>query len=93
MKNTKFTAGPWILDKHDVIRTQLKNDSYTTIVLAENIHGNTGNAALIAAAPEMYEALEFILQDGVIDALEITSVGKKAISKILRTLAKARGES
>lgn len=71
MKNNKHTPGPWKIFKgtrNDVLLTRVeRKDRFHGIVneanlpLAEIILGSTdANATLIAAAPEMLEALEMI---------------------------------
>ena len=65
-----------------------------------NIHDDEGkldmetalaNAALIAAAPEMYEMLERILEDVHWDLIAVTDRGS-TFCAIVQLLAKARGE-
>ena len=73
MKNNKHTPGPWKIFKgtrNDVLLTRVeRKDRFHGIVneanlpLAEIILGSTdANARLIAAAPEMLEALEIAVK-------------------------------
>ena len=88
MSEAKFTKSPWrvngdwmIVDSTDRLIAQFEplNDELS--------NGNTkesfANAALIAAAPEMY---------GVLSALLPQLAGSPAALKVNRILAKARGE-
>lgn len=90
MSEAKFTKGPWrvngdwmIVDSTDRLIAQFEplNDELS--------NGNTkesfGNAALIAAAPEMYEMLSALMKKE--DSLTPTAA---AIGWLLK---KARGES
>lgn len=90
--DTKFTKGPWAV---------AKNSSYFDIGADYNhIHNGLGehvcigvmadqeaNAHLIAAAPEMYEAL-----DDVVKQITSADIHGIDIELIIELLAKARGE-
>jgi len=92
---SEFTPGPW--RKGDVGELMLKN-KYREIISDDRkiglVYGiidqdNNANANLIAAAPEMYAALEMVLNqswDGPIDAEHY------ARKQAAAALAKARGE-
>jgi len=65
--NTKFTKGPWfaeqIIERDDVFLDICAEDS--SVVSDVGVNGATeeqrrANAALIASAPELYEALEVL---------------------------------
>lgn len=72
MSNEKFTPGPWNVFDNGLIFVQPPPDSGTLVIAGcgtsfigdggeqaqWQIDRNRANAALIAAAPEMYEALE-----------------------------------
>lgn len=100
--NEKFTPAPWIymdgdsFEKDTVITTEDRIDNGTIPICEMDtcFTGSIGdeqeaNAALIAAAPEMYEMLDEI-SDGLLDA---GGFGNCALAKrIEQLLAKARGE-
>ena len=90
MNDTKFTPGPW--------RFEVDGDTnYAKIFCSSNPHdgdnlrGYCGkhNAHLIAAAPELYEALNDLLNDCInFDGGKLTDI---FMVKASRALAKARG--
>ena len=91
--STKFTEGPWkahnrgpVFTKEDVYEIHWSEDGEC---VAEIVHGEA-DANLIAAAPELYEALkemeEFVDMECGIGAF--SSSCKSAV----KALAKARGE-
>jgi hypothetical protein len=112
MTETKFTPGPWHQSHrecHDEgYRTQVypANDPDNTIATLHwhSVKITSGfttdreaNAHLIAAAPELYEALELALD---LDENELVDFAKYGLTKDLditkkyrAALAKARGES
>ena len=92
----KFTPGPWSIEKSEYpdgagycyINAKDKNIGGDVIVF-QGIN-NMANAALIAAAPEMYALLSNILNDLETDG--IISLNDNAANDIQMLLAKARGE-
>lgn len=99
MSKPKFTPGPWRVNYSDIQAKDYDSSEFNLTVARINAFSASreeqleeiANAALIAAAPEMYEALENILaylnQDPT--AGDVTY----AVSKVEQALAKARGES
>lgn len=95
--NEKFTPSPWIcqdgdnFEKDTVITIESRIDSCIVPICEMDVYfdGDLGveqaaNAALIAAAPEMYAMLQKILEVYEMDTDDTNSV--------LRLLAHARGE-
>ena len=108
----KFTPGPWaILDVGGIDRypgIEAPDKDFSVVVFGDEdndfrgVQGNTkeeaiANAALIAAAPDMYAALENALRDmDMIDEVcSLAGVPRFALMRedIATTLAKSRGES
>lgn len=99
MKNQKHTPGPWTLTKnfhHD--RFNLKAASRETFIgdiTIDRHHADftpeeaVANAHLIAAAPEMLEALESVLNDNRL----MNAMSRNQARLILDAMAKARGEA
>lgn len=96
----KFTPGPWQryerTDGGFVITTQkgLTPAALANIVFRRDLHEFAANAHLIAAAPELYEALEMVRdadEDCRKDGLPRTPDIARAT--IDRALAKAEGRS
>lgn len=104
--NTKWTPGPWVVVA-DESAAQVKGfpciyaNNYT-IVGTEGMYGDIdtdfANAHLIAAAPDLYEALEFAMTiaNGSIDPtssnIELRSNLVRIRERSIAALAKARGE-
>ena len=104
----KFTPGPWYIKprtvkkfKYDtfVSRTTVLNapdGGYSPRhVIATVARGNgkeVENAALIAAAPEMYEMLNIVLSN-LLHGIHKSSIGVVTQQRIEVLLAKARGEN
>ena len=99
--NSKFTPGPWVIS--DELRTSIntaptEDGSYKHIAMVNwckyreySIEGeeHDANAHLIAAAPEMYEAVETALE-----CLENKGFARAYVEDLLRNaLRKARGEA
>ena len=86
----KHTPGPWEFDGYDVVRTQTLAPFTVAVVNLTSPQGNEierANARLIAAAPDMLEALEGIAKpDGFI------SLDYEALHKALAAIRKAKGE-
>lgn len=88
---TKFTKGPWQSIYEGSIQTKgrrNKTNSNGGWVIAECFGADKeANINLIAAAPEMFEALEKL------EDFEAHQIGAENIIAIKRALKKARGES
>jgi hypothetical protein len=95
-----YTKGPWV----SLVGNRSKPNDHVVVSVHPEVNDHVDltekhNAQLIAAAPELLEALEFLMQDqnlepnlvSLIDALMITSRGKTAITKIRSAIAKAKG--
>ena len=99
MKQTKakFTPGPW---KFNTTKTALlsfdeKNRHFYVYNASpyNSIEPNSTDAALIAAAPELYAALEALLK-AVDSGIESDpELWRRGVSLANKALAKARGES
>jgi hypothetical protein len=101
MRETKFTPGPWLVER----RATKKTGTHHTIgVMLDEMGGVFGthtsgrymsvsgcidehDAALIAAAPDLYEALRDMCEGGGLDD------GGDVIEKGIAALKKARGET
>lgn len=99
MSNTKFTPGPWVRRYHAngvnyVSKLTDSEDDAAIASIGSMVFPDgcdTANAHLIAAAPEMYQALELC-----INAMPIAGDSEKqdkARIAAIDALAKARGES
>jgi len=82
MSETKFTPGPWFADFVDYAAVIDADDNIVCVCEPENCKANTH---LIAAAPDMYKTLEWLLH--------IHSIPGIARGEIQKALAKARGEA
>jgi len=85
MNETKFTLGPWHYDKEN-------NAIYnkTCLYICDAPKNNDHDKHLITAAPELYEALNDLLNDCInFDGGKLTDI---FMVKASRALAKARGE-
>ena len=100
MKEAKFTPGPWIVDKSFNADIQAPDGLDIATCCAEILNRHTdgeegiANATLIAAAPDMYEALEAaILEYGKPGGpWNVPSSPGTWIDKAKAALVKARGE-
>lgn len=104
MAETKFTPGPWqmsgVRSKRNVYGHTVGPDSDPIITVdysdrTPDLHSETlGNAHLIAAAPELYAALEDMIALYINTAGNYFEPGKvKQMIASLAALAKARGET
>ena len=85
MSKTKFTKGPWIIKNNFQVGCEVDfGDGFFTLADCQIFNDGRANAHLIAAAPEMYEALE--------ELYRTFEMGEALESKVERLLAKARGE-
>ena len=94
----KFTPGPWdacergdYADFDGDSNVILGNDTRIAVVQNSGTAEDDANAHLIAAAPEMYAALESAQK--LIEAAQPTLERVKVYKKVTASLAKARGES
>ena len=90
MSESKFTPGPWLFSSYKSGNSVIVIDGKEFDVATVNYPNRDANAHLIAAAPELYEALEFLLtcKHG-----EFCDHYREAERKAKAALAKARGES
>lgn len=88
MSEAKFTKGPWLVSGTATINQKPKGwiASVSTV-------DRTANAHLIAAAPELYEALYRLVRDCEIAGLQEQAGFDCWISMANAALAKARGEA
>ena len=90
---TKFTKGEWIIKNNFQVGYNVNfGDGFFTIADCQVFSEGKANAHLIAAAPEMYEMLE-----SLVEKIEEVIVGEGHYfndegEKIKNLLAKARGE-
>lgn len=94
MSKTKHTPGPW---EYNVGMASIYSvqEKKKICVLT---HENEANAHLIAAAPELLEALEALssLQvrgHALIDRLQFSDEGRELSKKICAAIAKAKGDA
>lgn len=97
MTNKQHTPGPWYFEEEetssDLLFSVYDNDG--TRITESYI--SEASARLIAAAPELLEALEALANLEVkghtlVDRLQFSSEGRALSDKITTALAKARGE-
>ena len=98
----EHTAGPWdgigVIPQHYIVWRSNYNDATDTRIIATGIE-READAHLIAAAPELYEALEYWLEhqgdecpDGFRSMDEHCCWEMRAMRQARAALAKARGE-
>ncbi len=85
MSAPKHTAGPWIVSSRSV-DTPINDVTYKLFHNPKTLAEVTANITLIAAAPEMFDALNALVMFGMLD---FDPVCKADIQKLI---AKARGE-
>lgn len=86
------TPGPWAVSgagRHALVR----GEDLTIVAVRHRLEGDVheANACLIAAAPDLLEALEQLLDD--LDALAPAKPCIEAIEQAQAAIAKARGEA
>jgi hypothetical protein len=101
MTDTKFTPGPWVSQPHNDYDKDiyvLGGDTFIRVDNDDVEHDEaTANAHLIAAAPDLYEALSSV-GDNLLSGDDSAHGGYvdldgAAVQKIMDALAKARGEA
>ena len=95
MSDNKWTPGPWI-EYVGAVRSQSQKEERGKLMIESPVCSvvqvigrgiqNKANARLIAAAPELYEALELMLQRYGYETCEY-------VQQALAALAKARGKA
>lgn len=95
MREFKFTPGPWRIETENETGTPTISirDGLNQQIATVNpyrLAWRDADAALIAAAPEMYEALEKLVNDWMTGSEVITT---EMVKSFQQTIAKARGES
>lgn len=95
MGNPKFTPGPWVAhtDVEDPIITSLGapyEPQIAVISSGDPIAETQANAALIAAAPDLYETLK--MAEATLDVVGVHFNLLETLKTIRSVLAKARGE-
>lgn len=92
MSEPKFTPGPWEISdgyyetRLDVVDPRGKEVAVLRLVPLEPPKTFEANARLIAAAPDMYDALESVLECGSVN-------DQWWVGKVKDALLKARGEA
>lgn len=98
MSDTKFTPGPWELSLEVPNWGEGEDDPefYSVYIGGEAVDVPTDNAKadanLIAAAPDLYAALEAMFAIGTTSECHEGPCGHKACGLAKAALAKARGE-
>ena len=93
MSKPKWTKGPWLVSGEDItagldyLATTAYSTEADTVILRANIN-------LIAAAPDLYEALQDFVENGEGCPLEANCLGPQCCKtgRGKAALAKARGE-
>lgn len=98
MTKTQFTQGPWITAKADRAIGIFSNGNATFFVAKAYGPDRAKNAHLIASAPELYEALEEIIDMNVQYAVDRYGDASKAedmacVRVARAAISKARGET
>ena len=93
----KFTPGPWNYKGSEIISTHEKRGRPVSVVDLFGAMGgedSDADAHLIAAAPDLYEALEHLqsVQNGP-PLIRFEADWQEAMAKTKAALAKARGET
>ena len=90
-----FTPGPWKWDQHGGLRGKDRNAVINPTLRGDVLSGvnREADAHLIAAAPDLYAALKYLVKQ--VDEVERSTVirGSDIMADARTALAKARGES
>lgn len=99
----KHTIGPWYIEKHidknqkvykiivsNIREMPMKNGTVeeTVFEINDGVMPNSSDLNLIAAAPEMLQALELILNDNRL----MNAMSKEQAKAIMYSVSKAKGE-
>ena len=94
---TKFTKGPWFIERKWIIGPKSLVEDQTFGMIEEvcdvshSMENRQANAHLIAAAPDLYEALDRLV--GEIKDYHVSSSVLDAIEASIYAIAKALGEA
>lgn len=81
---TTYTAGPWIVTNHNEICADNEHESFIAEVFDESDHWRA-NARLIAAAPELLDALKYVAAQNPINVpVNVIERAKTAIAEAER---------
>ena len=97
--DTKFTPGPWFINRsemgiHKYVEARIGGGMIQEVACCgpTELHEQSdANARLIAAAPELYEALVGLLARAEIELVDPEDVHEVVLAKA--TISKARGEA
>jgi len=89
---SKWTEGPWSVQRDGFIMSNdLDAGAFAKVYGAGDLEADA-NAHLIAAAPELYEALSYLVAETDPDIDEDYNPHAQPLRKARAALAKARGE-
>ena len=90
----KFTPGPWVIEQHNFMAPEISGNGRPVARALYDIWSEDpevdANAALIATAPELYEALVELSR--VYELGDFDTEFKPALEQARAALKKARGE-
>lgn len=98
MSDERFTKGPWHIGAAGEIRIETVNTGFGICVMADSEEIDEHNAALIVAAPEMYEEIKLDIQwlkrarDSFVIGSDMFRSCSLRIESKEKLLAKARGK-
>lgn len=89
-----FTPGPWAIDGLSLVHVADASRGGQRVTVADVRHNREANAHLIAAAPELYEALGAFVSAANLSVFDkgADAALANAFDLAERALAKARGE-
>lgn len=93
MKHSKHTPGPWVIGKNGTAVTTKHGGYIATADTGTNVEIDESNARLIAAAPEMLEALKLVhsLHCGDIYDFKAPQTMHEIIERVVAAITKAIG--
>lgn len=99
MSNQQFTPGPWKVDLYRRYVYVVAGDDFVICERGEEAEETLANAHLIAAAPDMYEALQYALREleahingAPVEAKYLGSNDTPTTRRIVAALHKATGK-
>ena len=95
MSKPQFTSGPWHVSKNQPTVVGTREKAVCKCELDWNLGAEErkANAALIAAAPEMYAMLEQLVEAvKTLNAISLIKIKDKLIEDAVNIIKKARGE-